>query len=252
MNPATLRRFFSLALVLVSFAGLSAEPAGKRRAVAHPGPAGDKVTIDLLKGTVIDDVTGAPIPSMRLTIGTKSDVTGPNGTFQAKDVFGYGSIIVEATRSGYVTKTEHLTTSGNQTITLRMTPTPTVRVRKTDNSTVDVDFESLEFGYAVPFSGYTQAPFEEFCKNGASVKIDRSEIRRITGPATVVEGGATCCPGKSVLRVNVELKSGEKTDVFFLDSCEAGITRIDLIARHHTQGGLQYIPFQEISEVVFP
>jgi hypothetical protein len=252
MTPARLRFSLSFVLVLVSVSGLTAEPAGKRRAVQHPSPAGEKITADSIKGTILDDVTGQPISAVRVSIGTRSDVSSTDGKFTAKNVTGYDFIAVEATRSGYVTKLVKVTTSGDQQLTIRLTPTPTVRVRKTDNSTIDVDFESLEFGYAVPFSGYRQYAFEEFCKGGASVQIDRSEIRKINGPATVVHGGAPCCPDKDVLKINLQLKSGETTDVYFLDSCEAGVTRIDLIARAHVQGQFQYIPFTEISEVVFP
>ncbi len=245
MNPAT--RFLSLVLVLVCASGLMAE---KRRAVAHPGPAGTLLT-GTIHGTVLDDSTGLPIASVRVAVGTRNDVTGADGRFDAKNVSGYGFIPVEATRSGYVTKIDKLTASGEQTIVVRLTPTPTVRVKKTDNSTLDVDAESVEFGYAVPFSGYRQYSYEDFCKGGASVQIDRSEIRKITGPATVVHG-SPCCPDKDVLKINITLKTGETTDVFFLDSCEAGVTRIDLIARDHLKGQFQYLPFSEISEVVFP
>jgi hypothetical protein len=252
MTPARVRSSLSLALVLICLTGLSAAAEGKRRAVTHPGPAGDLITAGVIKGVVLDDTTGAPIASVRITAGTKQDVTGADGKFESKNVTGFGFILVEATRSGYLTKTEKITTSGDRQLTLRMTPTPTVHVRKTDNTTLDVDFESLEFGYAVPFSGYRQAQYEDFCKNGATVQIDRSEIRKINGPASVVHGAASCCPDKDVLRVNLQLKSGETTDVYFIDSCEAGVTRIDLIARDHLKGQFQFVPFTEISEVVFP
>jgi hypothetical protein len=245
MNPAT--RLFSLILVLACATGLFAE---KRRAVAHPGPGGPLLT-GTIKGTVLDDSTGLPITSVRVAIGSKNDVTGADGKFEGKNATGFGFINVEASRSGYVTKTEKLTTGGDQTITMRLTPTPTVHLKKTDNSTLDVDFESVEFGYAVPFSGYRQYSYEDFCKNGAPVAIDRAEIRKITGPATVVHG-SPCCADKDVLKINITLKTGETTDVFFLDSCEAGVTRIDLIARAHVQGQFQFIPFSQISEVVFP
>jgi len=243
MNPS---RILSFILILACATSLA---AGKRRAVEHPGPAVQLT--GTIRGTILDDTTGVPVASVRVSVGTRSDVTGADGKFEAKNVTGTGSILVEATRSGYLTKTYTITTSGDQTITLRLTPTPTVHVRKIDDSTLDVDFESVEFGYAVPFSGYRQYRYEDFCKGGTAVQIDRSEISRINGPATVVHG-SPCCPDKDVLKVNLLLKTGETTDVFFIDSCEAGVTRIDLIARDHLQGQFKFIPFTEIREVVFP
>ena len=251
MTPVFFRRSLSFLFILCFFVALSAQ-AGKRRAVGHPSPAGEKLTLGTVSGVVLDDSTGLPINAVRVAIGTKEDVTAADGKFSAKNVTGYGAITVAATRSGYVTKSASITTSGDHQITLRMTPTPTVRVRKTDGTTLNVDFESLEFGYAVPFSGYRKYPYDEFCKNGVSVQIDRAEMKQINGPATIVASGVPCCPGTNVLKVGLELKNGEKFDGFFVDSCEAGVTRIDLIARDHTQGQFVYLPFSELSEVVFP
>lgn len=251
MTPAFSRRSLSLLFVLCSFVALSAE-AGKRRSVAHPSPAGEKLTLGTVSGVVLDDSTGLPINAVRVAIGSKEDVTAADGKFSAKNVTGYGVITVAATRSGYVTKSTGITTSGDHQVTLRLTPTPTVRARKTDGTSLNLDFESLEFGYAVPFSGYRKYPYDEFCKNGATVQIDRAEIKQINGPATIVGTGVSCCPGKNVLKVGLELKNGEKFDGYFIDSCEAGVTRIDLIARDHTQGQFVYLPFSELSEVVFP
>jgi hypothetical protein len=239
-------RIFPFILILACAGSLA---AGKRRAVEHPGPAA--LLTGTIHGTILDDTTGVPVPSVRVSVGNRSDVTGADGKFQANNVSGAGSIPVEASRSGYLTKTYTITTSGDQTITLRLTPTPTVHVKKTDDSTLEVDFESAEFGYGVPFSGYRQFRYEDFCKGGLAVQIDRSEISKINGPAVVVHG-SPCCPDKDVLRVNLLLKTGETTDVFFIDSCEAGVTRIDFIARDHLQGQFKFIPFSEIREVVFP
>jgi hypothetical protein len=224
--------------------------AEKRRAVAHPAPLGDKLTINV-EGVILDDATGTPVSAVRVTVGNRSDVTSTDGKFSAHGATGFGSIDITATRSGYLAKTVTVNASGDHTVTLRLTPTPTVKVTKTNASVMNVDAESVEFGYAVPFSGYRQYPYEDFCKGGTAVAIDRSEIKRIVGPATVVSD-APCCPSKNVLKINLELRTGEKTDVYFLDSCEAGVTRIDFIARDHTGGMFQYIPFTEITEVVFP
>jgi hypothetical protein len=250
MYPASIRRSLSLLFILSLLTGVSAH-AGKRRAVAHPSPSGDLISVAILSGVVLDDATGLPVNAARVSVGTKSDVTGSDGKFSVKNATGYGSIAVEATRSGYLPKSMNITTSGNQQITLRMTPTPPVLVKRTDGTTVSLDYESVEFGYPIVFSGYRKYQYEDFCKNGVAVQIDRSEIKKINGPATIVSG-SPCCPSKDVLKVNLELKTGEKVDVYFIDSCEAGETKIDLIGREHIQGQFVYIGFSELSEVVFP
>jgi hypothetical protein len=82
------------------------------------------------------------------------------------------------------------------------------------------------------------------------VTVTRNEIRRINGTAT--KGvQANCCGTKEVEKINVELKTGEVTDLYFVDTCN-GIPSIDLIGRDHTSGKLVYTAFTSITEVVFP
>jgi hypothetical protein len=249
MHSDKLRRtvtFLSLAFVLAvpSFA------ATKRRAANHPA-AGGQLTADIT-GTVLDNGTGQPISSVRVKVGRESDTTDAAGKFDLKTVTGFnGSINVEVTRSGYTSKTVRLTTGGKQDLTIRLDPTPTVRVRKVDGTTYDIDFDSAEFGYAVTFSGYRSDTFEDFCKaDGTSIAVDRTQLRRITGPAVTATGSA-CCPNTAAVKVNIELKTGEKTDVVFLDACN-GYPNIDFLGRDHTTGKFQYIPFHDIAEITFP
>jgi hypothetical protein len=255
MTPSRHRSTLSLILVLACVAGIPAQAAGKRRAVQHPGPAGPtgpQISV-VVSGIVLDSVTGAPVNGARVRLGSRSSLTTTDGRFFSLSTTGPSPVSVEATRTGYKPKTEQLSTSGTHELTIRMDPLPTVRIRKTDNTTFDVDADSIEFGYPVLFSGYNKAEYEEFCKaGGAQVTIDRSQIRRIVGPA-VARTDSPCCAGKDVLRVNLELTTGEKADFWFKDSCDAAVTtHIDVIARVHTTGLLEYIPFTDIAEVVFP
>lgn len=251
MHPDIARRFLTAALVATVFLAVPSHASGRRRSVTPP-TAGNKLTADQISGTVLDDVTSQPVVGMRVHVGDRSDATDSAGKFLVKNITGYhGLIIVEATRSGYTTKTLNLTTGGNQVLTIRVQPLPTVHVRKTDNTTFETDFDSIMFGYPVVFIGYNSAPFEEFCKpNGTAVTIDRSEIRRIFGPATLVTQ-ASCCTERQVLRINAELKSGETTDLYFVDTCN-GIASIDFIGRNHINGKVEYTPFTAIAEIVFP
>jgi hypothetical protein len=245
-------RLLAAALVAtVVFAVPATQAAGRRRAVSNP-TATNKVTATKINGTVVDDVTGLPAAGIVVKVGDRSDITDTAGKYEVKNVTSYqGAINVEASRSGYTTKTVRLTTGGEQVVNLRLQPLPTVHVVKANATTIELDFDTIEFGYPVVFSGYNSAISEDFCKpNGTAVTIDRSQIKRIVGPATKTQQGA-CCGTKEVEKIHVELKSGEVTDLFFVDSCN-GVPSIDFIGANHTSGRVEYTPFTAITEIVFP
>lgn len=250
MHPDFARRILTAALVATVFLAVPSH-ADRRRAV-DPPTAGGKLIAEQISGTVLDEVTGLPVIGARVHAGNRSDTTDSLGKFSLKNVTSYHSLFaVETSRSGYATRIVNLNTGGTQVLTVRVQPAPTVHVRKADNVTYDIDFDSITFGYPVVFSGYNAATFEDFCRaNGTAIVVDRSEIHRIVGPATLVTQ-ASCCAARQVLKVNVELKSGETTDLFFTDSC-LGVSSIDLIARNHVTGKVEYTPFTAISEIVFP
>ncbi|HEX2061503.1 MAG TPA: carboxypeptidase regulatory-like domain-containing protein [Thermoanaerobaculia bacterium] len=250
MYPDKLRRLLCLALAATFFIALPSF-AQRRRAVNHPS-AGGLITAAEVSGTVVDNVTGAPVIAVKVEGGGDSDLTDKDGRFTLKNLESFGGVLnIDASRSGYVTKRTPLTTGGTHTLNIRLDPTPTVRVRRIDNSTFDLDFESILFGYPVAFSGYRSAEFEEFCRpDGTTVTIDRSQIKRITGPLAELTY-APCCPNAPTAKVNVELKTGEKMDMYFVDACN-GFPNIDLIGREHVNAKFQYIPFKQIAEVIFP
>lgn len=251
MNRFKLHHLLSFALVVSCLAAVSSDALPRRRAVRHPS-TGPTLQIEL-NATVLDNVTGAPVVAAVVEAGTHSRATNTSGKVTIKELEGlFGELKVTVSRSGYVAQSLTLTTGGKHDITVRLQPTPTVRVRKIDNTTFDLDFESLEFGYPIPFSGYRAAEFEDFCKpDGTAVTINRSQIARITGPATTVKF-APCCPGDvDTVKVNVTLKTGETTDLYFVDACN-GFPKIDVIGREHVNAKFQYIAFAEIAEVIFP
>jgi hypothetical protein len=252
MFPDKIRRPLTAALVAVLCIVLPAHATQpRRRAVAPPAALG-KLTADKISGTVVDDVTGHPVNLAHVKVGDRAANTDSLGKFEVKNVTSFqGNIAVEVTRSGYATKTVLLNTGGTQVVAVRVQPTPTVHVRKVNGTTVDLDFESIEFGYPVVFSGYSSSASENFCKpNGSAVTIDRSQIRRVTGPGTIVHQ-ASCCADHDVEKVSLELKSGETTELVFVDTC-TGIPGIDLIGRNHVSGQIVYTSFTDIAEVTFP
>lgn len=249
MNPLHFRRSLSVAMVALCLA-VPSYAAGKRRAVAHPA-ASTPISAEL-NGTITDSVTGQPVNAVELVAGKRTFTTGANGQYTLKGLTGFGGkILVDVYRTGYARQTLTITTPGIQTVNIQLVPQPTVRVRLVNGTAYDVDLDSILFGYPVAFSGYRSAEFEDFCKaDGTAVQIDRTQIKRIIGPA-VAANNTACCPGQATLTIQLELRSGETGQYTFSDAC-TGIASIDLIARERVAALYQYLPFSQIAEVVFP
>lgn len=245
MNP-TYRKFgVALLAMLLAFPLLA---AGKRRAVGHPNtPATDSG----VRGVVLDSVTGQPVPVAGVSVEgtTKTDTTDAQGRFEMKNVpAGPRTLVV--TRSGYETKRIAINVVPAGVVAeVRLVSLPTISVRMTNGTTYKVDTETAEFAYLAPFSGYSRTEYARLCRTGAEFHPTREEIRKIVGPAVPVTE-ASCCSTGPVLKVNVELKNGSKSDAFFEDSCVG--YPIDFIGRDHATGQFVYLRFTDIAEIVFP
>lgn len=248
MNQATLRRISAFALLVTVFA--AAPSYAKRRAVAHRSrPVSFTKTVS---GTVLDAATGQPVISLSVTIGTRLDITDNQGKFQINNAVGAGQMEVHFDRSGYQSRIIRLNPGDSGVLgVVMLTPTPTATLRKTDGTVLQLDVESMKFGYGVPFSGYREDTFDEFCVLADSTKknIDRLQMAKLTGPAQITPAGG-CCTGNAE-KVNLTLKNGEVLDVVFMDTCQE-IYKIDVGARNHTTGQFVYTPVRDIAEIVFP
>lgn len=245
MHPAKLRRIAGSLLVLLV---LSLPMYAKRRAVTQrPVPP-----IHTINGVIHDAVTGAPVIAAAVSAGNRDGATNAQGTFELKFVTGSSSFQFVAERSGYQTFTK-LIGPNDTFLDIRMTPTPTVSIRQTNGQTVQVDYESLKFGYPVPFSGYRDNTSDEFCRLDQAQPnefiYDKSQMRKLTGPAQVVPAGG-CCEGNA-WKMNLTLKSGESLDVLFRDTCQERY-RVDVGARDHVTGQFVHIVLTDIAEMVFP
>ena len=221
--------------------------ADKRRSVRHPAP-GDAINVKI-KGVVLDATSGQPVPFAEITVSDQGVFADRQGKFTVSaTVFGIGN--VTAGRSGYNSETLKVSTAGDHDLTFRLTPKPTVRLRLTSGTTYDIDFETVEFGYVPPFGSYIKSPSEEFClANGTKTTIDRTQMKKITGPA-VSEQASACC-AHALARVNVELKNGTNSVMYLMDTCDANYT-VDFIGRNHVTGDFVFAKTTEISEIVFP
>ncbi|MEO8379849.1 MAG: hypothetical protein ABI779_09325 [Acidobacteriota bacterium] len=224
--------------------------AAKRRAVSHPGP-GVPISVPTLTGVVLDASTGQPVRAMTVYVGTRITATNAQGRFELKNTSGVDALILQTDRSGYLPFSTRVGANDPKDITIRVTPTPAVSVHRTDGQIVTVDLESFKFGYPVPFSGYRDSEYEDFCKaDGTKLSVHRTQFKRIAGPAALV-GSGPCCPAGNAARMTVTLRTGETSDLFFTDTCE-GRYNVDLGARDHLTGEFVHIPITEITEIVFP
>lgn len=247
MNPAKLRR--SLATALLVTLALAVPASAKRRAVEHRVPPG-QFTVALINGVVLDAVTGAPVVAVEMNAMNRFDATDMQGRFDLKNVTGYGEIVVTAMRSGYQPASVSIKPNDPTTLTIRMTPTPTTTVRLTNGEVKNFDTESIKFGYPV-FTGYVESESEDFCKvtDSTKIKINKSQMARLVGPAQTVEAGA-CCTGNAQ-KMTLTLKNGEVMEVIFTDTCQERY-KVDVSGRNHVRGDFEHILITDIAEIVFP
>ena len=248
MNPSKPLSWKSVALIAVVVAAVPVF-AQKHRAVRHPSPPGGPLVITVT-GTVLDAVTGQPVTFAEVRVGNRIDKTNRQGQFSLRQTTIYGSAPVTASRTGYTSASETVSTAGAHTLTIRIQPNPTVTLRLVSGVQHQIDFDSIEFGYVPPFGSYNKNSSDDFCRaDGTQVTIDRSEIARFTGPA-VLETQTACCTSGPVLRINTQLKNGTTAPLSFTDSC-LGYT-VDFIGRDHVTGDFVFAKFTDVAEVIFP
>jgi len=242
-----MKRIAVLIAILLSLPSFAA--AQRRRSVGMPEANSGAVATVSFKGTVTDAVTGLPVPFATITMGKNTHVIASRlGTFSLNPVTTRGDVDVTASRTGYQSSTVRVSGTGTQEVNFRLQGRPTAALRKTDGTVVALDDDSVTFGYIVPFMNYQTATGNLFCMNdGTQAKIPMAQVTRIAGLGTSVP--SSCCqrPGQ---RVFLELRDGTVHDATFIDSCY-GYT-VDLIARDRATGDTLYIPFSEVSEIVFP
>lgn len=245
MNFISRKIAFALIALLLAVPALA---AGKRRAAGHPAnPSAN----DSVRGTILDNANNQPVVGATVTVqglSNKSDTTDAQGRFEIKKVPA-GSYTLSISRTGYETKSVTISvTSTGANVDTKLVPKPTVTVKLKNGTTVLIDTETVEFAYLVPFSGYARSEYARFCRAGAEFNPDRSEIKKISNIVSTQNGD--CCKDNPVIKANVDLRSGENTDVYFIDSCPG--YEVDFIGRNHATGQFNYLKFTDITEIVFP
>lgn len=243
-------RFLTAAL-LVMISAASAF-AGRSRAV-QPLPETHYV------GIVSDASTHRPVAAADVTSGIRTVKTDARGAFDILIPAGR-DIALTIRRSGYAELTVTVNTQPPAVIVspavpspateIQLQPRPPVTVKTTTGQTVLLDEETVQFAYVLPFSSPATSETANFCRaDGTPFNPEREEFVRIVGPAVAVTS-IPCCKLGPVLGVTAEMKSGEKSQVFFSDSCFG--YDVNLLGRERESATFVYLKFTQIAEVVFP
>jgi len=255
-----MRSIAAVTVLLVATVALSAPRSHAVRPIAE----------DVYRGTVIDATSGKPVIEAEVTSGTRTVRTDARGAFSIVVVTGRPvSIVIH--RSGYedspLTVTLPTTSTPGTVISptppvpqpspapqpsppILLTPKAPVIMKTTDGLTIPLDADTVQFAYIIPFSSPATSNAASFCRlDGTAYAPDRSELSRIVGPAVVTNNAACCKLGKSLL-INIELKTGEKEQVIFSDSCFG----YDVVFTGRDRDSAQYVfaKFTEIASIEFP
>ena len=239
----TLSRILAASLLIAALPLVAADT--KPHAVTQPG----KVTIS---GIVRDASTNLPVAGAVVHSGSfysnrngtaadgKYSLTLPGGrpTTLTVDDFAYEPVTLSVVPVNDAVLDLRLTTSR---------PTVTVTMKNDEKHVLDLG--TSQFGYYILFSGYGRTDAGNFCKpDGSQFLPDKNDIRKIVGPATLADSPA-CCPRAQVMAVTVEVKSGERSQAFFNDSCFGN--EVDFIGRERSTGQYLYLKFTDIAQLDF-
>jgi len=202
---------------------------------------------------VVRDANGNPVAGAIVHSGTfysYRNGTGPDGKYSLT-LPGDRPTLITVEDFAYEPVTVPFTPVKAATLDLMVSvPRPAVTVKLISGETHILDLGTSQFGYLIPLSGYSRTDNANFCKpNGDAFAPAKTEFARIIGPATSVNF-ATCCTRGPVMTLNVEMKSGEKSQVYFNDSCFGN--EVDFIGRERASGLYQYYNFANIAEIDFP
>jgi carboxypeptidase family protein len=202
---------------------------------------------------VVRDSGGAPVAgayvrsgtySSSRNNGTKADgkysLTIPGGrpTLLTVEDFAFEPVTVSMTPKADMTVDFTLTTSR-----------PTVTVKLTNGEKHVLDLGTSRFAYYIVFAGYARFNSANLCKtDGSAFAPHKTEFAKIVGPFSLVNF-SPCCSRGAVVTANVEMKSGDKMQVYFNESCYG--SELDFLGRERSTGLYNYFKFDDIAEIEF-
>jgi hypothetical protein len=229
----------------------NATTAARRRSALPPGVPTVKIS-----GIITDASTGKPLAgAVASSDGRPSLATGTDGKYELLIVKGR-NVAVVGSQFAYFPKTQPIFGQEGAVLNFALDPKPTVTVKLTApqgdpaKDTYELEIDSSQFAYLIPFSGYARADAGNFCKDdGTSFTPDKHDIKRVIGPATAVSF-SKCCTIGPIMKATLEMKNGQVLTVYFNDSCFGN--EVDFLGREKSSGLYQYFKFTDIAEVDFP
>ena len=202
---------------------------------------------------VVRDANGVPVAGAIVHSGTfysNRNGTAPDGKYSLM-LPGDRPTLITVEDFAWEPATVPFTPTKDARLDLTVTlPRPGVTVKLTSGETHVLDLGTSQFGYLIPLTGYSRTDNANFCKpNGEAFAPAKTEFTRIVGPATSVNFSG-CCTRGPVMTLNAEMKTGEKSQVYFNDSCFGN--EVDFIGRERSTGQYQYFNFANIAEIDFP
>jgi hypothetical protein len=236
---------FSRILAATLLAALPLSADVRERAVASIGA----VTIT----GIVRDANGAPVAGAIVHSGSFYSFrngTAPDGKYSLT-LPGDRPTLITVEDFAFETVTVPFTPTKDARLDLTVTqPRPAVTVKLTSGETHVLDLGTSQFAWMIIFSGYSRTDNANFCKpDGSAFVPAKTEFKRIIGPATPVNFSG-CCTRGPVMTVNVEMKSGETSPVYFNDSCFGN--EVDFTGRERSTGQNLYFNFTNIAEIDFP
>jgi hypothetical protein len=239
------RRAALTATAVICLLTTSLSAAERRRVVAPPTP--DELIV--ITGTVLDSATGVPVFQAQVVNESRTVTADSQGKFSIRVPINRNTTVT-AQRWGYTASSQTIRVAGTSAFEFRLAPKAVITLRESDGATHTLDYDSSQFAYLIPFSGYAKFDNADFCKtDGSKWQPAKEEFKRIVGPATS-STFSTCCTLGPVMSVDVEMKSGEATHVYFNDSCFGN--EVDFVSRDRSNGQFVFYNFAKVSEIVFP
>ena len=239
----TLSRIVASSLIAAAVP-LFADNGRQRVAVATP-----TVTI---RG-VVRDSSGAPVPGAYVRSGTysssRNNGTKADGKYSLT-VPGGRAILLTIEDFAFESVTVSMTPRADTTVDFTLTTSrPTVTVTLTNGEKHVLDLGTSRFAFYVVFANYERFNNANLCKtDGSAFAPHKTEFAKIVGPFSLVNF-SPCCSRGPVLTANVEMKSGEKMQVYFNESCYG--SELDFLGRERSTALWDYFKFDDIVEIEF-